>query len=130
MKLKLFALCLAIVAVVMMTAPPVFARVDAPLFGVTWTPDTCANPYGITFCVNLFLYVQDINNQAIDAAWAVCNTGSCFEEHYANSMADPQQRACTFTFTGGSEELDSWCVDLFSETIIATIGHDGCPGAC
>lgn len=124
--MKLFALCLMIFALACAGAPPAFARSEEPMFGVAWTPTACENPYGIMYCVNLYIFVNNLSNEVIDAAWgnvwydplalSGCLTHECFVQYYNQRMEYWRHETCRYGENINDNELDHWCFDLFDRT--------------
>lgn len=138
--MKILALCLMLFAVVITTAPPALAYIPEPMFGVSWRPDICVDGSpGVYMCLQLFLYVQDQNNRAIDAsAIDVFGLFSCLDmqckiESYEGYWAGISNQTCTYNFMGGSDEMESWCGELINITIQQTLdawGAGNCTGLC
>ena len=147
MRTRVIGLLLAVMATVLLMAPPkVEAYVNEPMFGMSWTPDLCNNPYGVYFCLNLYLYISDLNNAAIDRVWhgwdgiglfgCIYPYGTgCFSEEYRAAMEPLMSTTCDFFFQGGSSETTSWCYGLYQMIMSEALnqfgnGSGGGCGAC
>lgn len=128
--MKILVLALAIFATVLLTAPPTFARVDEPMFGIDWTPDVCYGGPGAQICADVFGLAMIAQNNAIDDAWDACNGGngdSCFVAVYSGYMGNSENFVCS----AYGDEVNSWCVEVYEQTIRDTLlPYQDCSGNC
>ncbi len=118
MKTSFLALALMAVAIAMLCAPPAFARVDDPIFGMSWRPDMCVSP-GEGACLDGYDLVSQTSNQAIN--WANndsnCTDGQCLFDYYAQLMVSTIPVILAWGVVGSTSEGQAWLTQLVEQFI-------------
>ncbi len=118
MKIQFLCLALMVIALVLMTAPPTFARINDPIFGMSWRPDECFTPYE-WICGNAYEGVAWASNYAID--WATnfsgCGDSVCLFESYVATMQAHFTEMWMYSILQNSSEGVEWIMQLKEQFI-------------